>query len=836
MKYRIITVLAFLLWSLIATVSLLWNLQLFTIFSSSYPETGTSTFTLASLHLLIWIFGIIAIYMMRKYISQLNLRLAQTKQELDMQKNSFDVIKQEKSKLLIEFSQQAAKIAQRNKALERLSQTRAVTNRLLLDSLEPLSLTEHLEEAMFLITAIPWFALQPKGAIFLWDEKNQELALKVQHGLSSPLLTLCSTVQKGHCICGLAAQRKKTVFISHMDEKHSNTFSGMEDHGHYCLPIVMGEKLLGVLNLYVNKGHAPTDEEEIFLRVITSTLAGIIVRCQQDEQLTKAKQIAEKSTKAKSIFLANMSHEIRTPMNAIVGLGHLLLQTELSTKQQNYLHKINFSSQILLNIINNILDFSKIEAGKLDLENTDFNLNELLHNVIMLAEQKSRAKGVDLQLSFADNLPCMLTGDSLRLGQIITNLIDNAVKFTDSGKITISIEAQIPSQNNIVYQFSVEDSGIGMHPEQQAELFKPFNQADSSTTRKFGGTGLGLSISKQLVELMGGKIWLESELDKGSIFSFTVNLSLTNAGDKKYLSMEEINSRANLIGSSKAQDKPSLAPIRGARILLVEDNEINQEVAKEILEQEGLEVEVVNDGYEAVIAIETKNLIFDAVLMDVQMPIMDGYQATRIIRNNPSNNELPIIAMTANATTQDRENTLASGMNDHINKPIDVKVLFSCLLQFIKPTKPKKVAAKTPPPKDKLDFTDNFPSELPGIDIKKGLEILGNNRALFARLLMMFDDMNQNLGSELRTIIANGDTQEARSFLHKISGTASNIAAQEFLVAITNLSTAIKQQEKEGDTKLTGLDSHLDKFDTTLEEILETGRILKKLASKIKQS
>jgi signal transduction histidine kinase/DNA-binding NarL/FixJ family response regulator/HPt (histidine-containing phosphotransfer) domain-containing protein len=834
MKNRIITVLPFFLWSLIATVSLLWNHELIAAFSNSTPKIDTAAITLIFTHIIIWIFGLITIYLIREYISKQNLRITHTEQELDEQKTSFDVIKKEKDQLLIEFRQQSKKIAQHNNDLERLSQTRAVTNRLLLDSLEPLSLMEHLEEAMFLITAIPWFALQPKGAIFLWDENNQELVLKVHYGLSAPLLTLCSTVKKGQCICGLTAQNKKTIFVSHVDEKHKNAFPGMEDHGHYSLPILMGEKLLGVLNLYVDKDHTPSDDEEIFLRVITSTLAEIIVRCEQDEQLTKAKKIAEESTKAKSIFLANMSHEIRTPMNAIVGLGHLLLQTELSTKQQNYLHKISFSSQILLNIINNILDFSKIEAGKLDLETINFNLNELLHNVIMLAEQKSRAKGVELQLSFADNLPCMLTGDPLRLGQIITNLLDNAVKFTESGTIKISIQAPTPSQEIIVYQFSVEDSGIGMLPEQQAELFKPFNQADSSTTRKFGGTGLGLSISKQLAEIMGGEIWLESKLGKGSIFSFTAKLLLTNSEDKNYLSMEEINTRANLTGTAKQGDKPSLEPICGARILLVEDNEINQEVAKEILEQEGLDVEVVNDGYEAVIAIETKKQIFDAVLMDVQMPNMDGYQATRIIRNNPSNIALPIIAMTANATSQDRENTLAAGMNDHINKPIDVKLLFRCLLQFIKPTNRTKTAAKTLPPKAKLDFTDNFPPELPGIDIKQGLDILGNNRSLFARLLMMFYDRNQDLGKELRTIVANGDSKKARSFLHKISGTASNIAAQEFFVVIKDLSTAIKQQEKDGVTNLTGLDSHLDLFDAALEQILETGRILKKLAAKIK--
>ncbi|MBF0193112.1 MAG: response regulator [Magnetococcales bacterium] len=881
MKNRIITVLPFLILSLTATVSLLWNLHLIDILSATNSEIDTSSITIIFAHFVIWVIGVIAIYLIQEHVTKQNLHLEQVEQNLSQQTNSLSAIKKEKELLLTEFRKQSKKIVQHNKDLERHSQTRAVTNRLLLDSLEPLSLSEHLEEAMFLITAIPWFALQPKGAIFLWDENKQELYLKVHYGLSTPLLSLCSTVPKGHCICGLAAQNKQTVFVSHMDEKHSNTFAGIVDHGHYCLPILMGEKLLGVLNLYVDKGHTPTDEEEIFLRVITSTLAGIIVRCQQDEQLSKAKQIAEESTKAKSIFLANMSHEIRTPMNAIVGLGHLLLQTELTAKQKNYLNKISFSSQILLNIINNILDFSKIEAGKLDLETTEFNLNELLHNVIMLAEQKSSSKGVKLLLSFPEKLPCMLVGDPLRLGQIITNLLDNAVKFTETGFIKIFIEtlnqekavaSQLQTQNDtnkitatsldtskksnelttlehptddsslnqtqerIVYQFSVQDSGIGMHQEQQAELFKPFNQGDSSTTRKFGGTGLGLSISKQLAEIMGGKIWVESELGKGSTFSFTASFIKANSDKTKYLNTDEIKARESFNTPLSKSDKPSLAPIIGARILIVEDNEINQEVAKEILEREGLKVEVVNDGYEAVIALETKKQKFDAVLMDVQMPIMDGYQATRIIRNNPDNIALPILAMTANATPQDRENTLAAGMNDHINKPIDVKLLFRCLLKFIKPTNNKKDATKTQNTKEKLDFTNIFPSELPGIDIKLGLDILGDNKTLFARLLMMFYEKNQGLGKELREIVAKGNSQDARSFLHKTGGTASNIAAQDFFTVIKNLSSAIKQQEKEGNTKLTGLDSHLDQFEITLEQILESGRILNKLAGKIRES
>ncbi|MBF0357664.1 MAG: response regulator [Magnetococcales bacterium] len=828
MKDRVIRALPAFIWSLLAVVSLLWNLQLINTINIHNPEQVLATGTLILIHLIVWMLGLAALYLISQYIEKQSKLVAEARQELLQEKAANKDAHYEAEHILGKLNRQSDKLAKQNHDLERLNQTRAVTNHLLNDSLESLTLVEHLEEAMLVISAIPWFALQPKGAIFLWDEETQDLVLTVQHGLPEELLTLCKRVPVGHCICGKAAERKDVIFVSKVDEQHDTTFPENPDHGHYCMPILFENRLLGVLNLYVEKDHVRNKEEEVFLRVITSTLAGIIARCQQEEQLVKAKKVAEESSKAKSQFLANMSHEIRTPMNAIVGLGHLLLKTDLTEKQQNYLHKINFSSKSLLNIINNILDLSKIESGKTVLEKTNFNLDEVVNNIVTLAEQPAGLKGLAIELEFAEKLPCILSGDPLRLGQVITNLLDNAVKFTESGKITLSIKSAFLSKHKATYLFSVQDTGIGLLPTQQSKLFLPFSQADLSTTRKYGGTGLGLAISKELVGMMGGEIWVESEIGKGSIFSFTATFAIPENGDEKPAFLGDIKRDRvlqDITGYQANSDKHPLAKIQGARILIVEDNEINQEVAKELLEQEGLQVSVVNDGLAAVKIIETDRCRFDAVFMDVQMPIMDGFQATKILRNNPENRSLPIIAMTANAMAQDREKTLAAGMNDHINKPIDVTTLYRCLLRWVKPTNNRAKVVPTTS-NSSYDFVGDFPTSLPGINLERGLEILGGNRQLFAKLLMMFYDKNQGIGDELRQKVASGDVAEVRIFLHKIIGTAGNIAADEFFAVISELSAVMKQDDK------SGLDALLDRFDKALGEILESGTILHKIADR----
>src|SRR5210317_979761 len=537
------------------------------------------------------------------------------------------------------------------------------------------------------------------------------------------------------------------------------------------------------------------------------------------EDLDEARNQAEDATKAKSDFLANMSHEIRTPMNAIMGMAHLAMKTDLTAKQYDYLKKVDISAKSLLGIINDILDFSKIEAGKLDMESVDFQLEDTLDNISTLVGIKTQEKGLELLFKTDPSVPRALVGDPLRLGQILINLSNNAVKFTDTGEIVVSTELVKKDGAQVTLEFSVQDTGIGMTEKQAAKLFQPFAQADSSTTRKYGGTGLGLTISKRLAEMMGGEIWVESEQGRGSIFSFTANfglgkeraikqykpaselrgmkvlavddnatsrsifqemlesfsfeVSVATSGEEGITELEAANEdkpfelvimdwqmpgmdgieaskrikqhkdlskipaivmvtaygreevmqqveevglegfllkpvnpsmlfdtiiqafgeavpETSRVVQRKEQEAKALENIQGARVLLVEDNEINQQVAKEILEGAGLNVSLANNGQEAVNAVKENN--YDAVLMDVQMPVMDGYTATKTTRKweggmrNKGKAQIPIIAMTAHAMAGDEDKSLQAGMNGHVTKPIDPDQLFAALQKWIKPS------------------------------------------------------------------------------------------------------------------------------------------------------
>tara|TARA_R110000850_G_scaffold6343_4_gene24822 strand:+ start:588 stop:2393 length:1806 start_codon:yes stop_codon:yes gene_type:complete len=373
----------------------------------------------------------------------------------------------------------------------------------------------------------------------------------------------------------------------------------------------------------------------------------------KNEQLRLANQTADNANKAKSLFLANMSHEIRTPMNGVIGLTELLLRTKLNDEQKSYLEKLKYSSNSLLHIINDILDFSKIEAGKFSIERTEFDFRKVLDSVVHIANVEAEAKGLTLSVSINKTFPSLVIGDPVRCSQILSNLLNNAIKFTEKGSVNLEVQ----QDKNDFVNIAISDTGIGISDEQQGKLFSAFTQADESTSRKYGGTGLGLVICKHLVSLMQGELNLRSELGKGSCFSFSLYLP---------------PAKKSVIQNKKNDEIPALnytsQSLKNKKVLLVEDVEINRLIAQSLLEQAGLIVDHAINGLEATkMALKNK---YDLIVMDIQMPVMDGFEATKIIRSYPEYLNTPIIALTANASPIEKELCIAAGMDSHLTKPI----------------------------------------------------------------------------------------------------------------------------------------------------------------------
>jgi signal transduction histidine kinase/CheY-like chemotaxis protein len=505
---------------------------------------------------------------------------------------------------------------------------------------------------------------------------------------------------------------------------------------------------------------------------------------ESNRDLIKAMDKAHAATIAKSEFLANMSHEIRTPMNGIINLAELALETGLSDRQRDYLDKILISSRSLLDIINEILDFSKIEAGMLNIEKTAFNLPDLFSKLMRMFDEHSSRKNIQLKLSLDPDLPPQVVGDPLRLHQVLSNLIGNAVKFTEAGEITVSAGVRLQTDEKAAVCFAVADTGIGIPAEKIARLFDSFTQADSSTARKYGGTGLGLTICRQLVDLMGGQLAVESVVDVGSTFSFTIEFALHV---QKY----------GEDSAESAQDELAAAVrrIQGARILLVEDNTINQQVAQELLAKASLRVETVSNGAEAVAAVADRD--FDAVLMDVQMPVMDGCEATRKIREELGKTDLPILAMTAHAVSGERDKCFQMGMDDHIAKPVDRKELFLTLSRWIGGCRVQGDSNQQEEQRTRLSGLARLLDEAgtaacpPGVDIADGLRRLGGNEQLCVKLLRSFCREQKDIEARIEAMLQDDGCGTAKYLAHTLKGVAGNLGMSGIQTAAAEAETSL---------------------------------------------
>ncbi|MGE4506492.1 MAG: PAS domain S-box protein, partial [Desulfovibrionaceae bacterium] len=702
-------------------------------------------------------------------------------------------------------------------------------------------------------------------------------------------------------------------------------------HGFVQMELWYRHSATGEERVILASAH-PVMDEQGQLASIDGIVEDITERKRAEQALAEAKELAEEATRAKSDFLANMSHEIRTPMNAIIGLSHLALQAGLDAKQRNYIDRVNRSAESLLGILNDILDFSKIEAGRMEMERIPFRLEEVFDNLTSVVGLRAQEAGLELLFDLPSELPAALVGDPLRLGQVLLNLGNNAVKFTDRGEVVVSVRVEEQVEDDVLLRFSVRDTGIGIDEKQRRRLFQHFSQADTSITRKYGGTGLGLAISRRLTELMGGRIWVQSKPGVGSEFLFTARFGVqadepplyavdSTPGELRVLVVDDNESSRRITcgmlagfgfaSTGTATEKDALAALAeqgrepfdvllvdwpladvegaeflrrarkggsrsarlvlmtatdgeglrraardlpggvdavlekpfmpstlfdvlmtvsggrarslnrresrrketqeltrrlfGARVLLVEDNAVNQDVAVELLQSYGMVVEVANNGAEALEKLPLRE--YDGVLMDCQMPVMDGYTATERIREQERFRTLPVIAMTANVMAGDREKSLQAGMNDHIGKPINVHEMLQVMGRWIRPghagapmpplppmpPEPERAASSAPEGRNAPPGGRDGLPELPGIDVEEALRLLRGKVGLYRRLLDDFRADYVDFEPQFREAQERGDHETAVRAAHSLKGVAGNVGSEPLRAAALGLESALRE-------------------------------------------
>ena len=776
-------------------------------------------------------------------------------------------------------------------------------------------------------------------------------------------------------VCFACLEDQPLVIVNEVNEWRGRGIQSL-----LCMAMRHAQSLRGFMGLESVRDRRSWSEEEVqLIRLINEIISNTLERqraekeletinahleelvddrtrelAQKAQDLAEAMEQAQEANKTKNEFLARMSHEIRTPMNAIIGLTNLTLKTGLNKSQEDYLVKVRDSSRHLLSIINDILDFSKIEADRLELDKRDFMLNHVIDRVADMFGERSAGKGVELYYIIDRLTPLSLKGDSLRLGQILINLIANAVKFTDRGEVVVRVKPAEESapEGRIRLLFSISDTGIGIPGEMIDYLFQPFTQIDGSVTRKYEGTGLGLSICRRLVEMMDGRIWVESQVGRGSTFFFTIMMDSPEK-DKDYILTlpqdlrglktmivddnetgrlimrevlqsfdfnvvsacsgqeilnllkskdsgqpfdlvildwmmpemngfalaQKINNYSLMTGArrpkiimvtmygrddffrekrkeeagidgflqkpinsselfnvvlelfgreeavikrktkkAEAFDQEELKGVAGARILLVEDNTLNQDVAKALLEGAGLLVDCAENGRNAVSMLQERadssTPLYDAVLMDIEMPEMDGYQAAKTIRLDPRFQNLPVIAMTAHALKGDREKCLEAGMNDYVAKPIEERELYSALLRWIEPGDRDIGKSELIMAMSREEPWEGMPVDIFGLDLGVGLEHIQGNTGLYKKILRNFRHKYQGAVEEISAYIAENKIDEAERLTHSIKGVAGNIGASGLFSAAKNLDDALKQEKTED------LETLLDLFNQSLTQIL----------------